>query len=568
MMSNMEVAWAFSQTADLMEIAGEDVFKSRAYRQAAREIASLDEDLGEIFSRGRLRDIPGIGKELERKIGELLTTGSFSAYDRLREKVPPSLTAMLEIPGLGTKSVRLIYERLGITNLDELEAAARGRKIRELPGMGSKTELAILRGIEMLRGRGGKVPIGLGLPLGEEMRSFLASLPEVVEVSLSGSLRRGKDLVGDIDLVAAVEEEDAERVLQIFSRHPKVKEVVERDSHRTLVRSTLGLAAELVLVSPRDYYLTVFRNTGSKAHWRQLEQYAARRDLKFDLPTVNSVEEFEKMVYRSLGLDYIAPELREDRGEITAAAEGRLPELVELADIRGDLHLHTNWSDGVNDLEQIIAAARLRGYRYIAITEHSKSLAISRGLNEERLLEQVEEIKKINRSYSDFRVLAGIEVDILGSAKLDFPDEVLSELDLVIASIHSGFRQEPDRITERILAALENPHVDILAHPTGRILARREPYAFDLERVMRTAVRTGTALEINASPDRLDLNDQNTQRFIEMGGFLAINTDAHDCRRLDDMKYGVFTARRGWASPRQVINTWPTADLLEWLNRS
>lgn len=568
MMRNMEVAWAFSETANLMEIAGEDGFRSRAYRQAARAIADLDEDIEELSAQGRLREIPGIGRELEKKINQLLATGSFPAYDRLREKVPPGLVAMLELPGLGVKSVRLIYEQLGITTLDELEAAARRRQIRELPGLGSKTELGILRGIEMLRSRGGRVPLGLAQPLGEELIGFLNSLPPVAGAALAGSVRRGCDLVGDVDLVAAAADEEAENVVQSFIRHPKVKDIIEIDSRRALIRSFLGVKVELVVVHPRDFLLTVFHNTGSRAHWEALEEFAASRDLKFTFPAnLNSVVEFEKAIYSGLGLDYIAPELREGRGEIAAADCRRLPQLVRLEDVQGDLHLHTNWSDGVNNLEQLVAAAKACGYQYIAITEHSKSLAISRGLNEERLRSQVEEIKRLNRQEKEFHILTGIEVDILGNATLDLPDDLLAELDLVIASIHSGFRQEPERITERILAALENPHVDILAHPTGRMLARREPYAFDLERVFHTAVKTKTALEINASPDRLDLSAENARRFIELGGYLAINTDAHDIRRLDDMKYGVITARRGWVEADRVINTWPLAKLLHWLKQ-
>ncbi|NPV93290.1 MAG: DNA polymerase/3'-5' exonuclease PolX [Firmicutes bacterium] len=567
MMKNMEVAWLFDQTADLMEIAGDDAYRVRAYRQASRSIADLDEDIETLYQQRRLQEIPGIGKELGKKIGEILTTGSFSFYDRLREKVPAGLVIMLELPGLGPKSVRSIYQGLGITSLEELEQAAREKKIRGLPGMGSKTELGILRGIEMLKGRGGRVPIGLALPLGEEMRSYLAGLPEVQGVEFAGSLRRWKDLVGDIDLVASVAETDWEKVLGGFAQHPRIKKVLEADPQRALVQTVLGVNIELIVVSPREFFLTVFRDTGSKAHWSALERYAADRRPDFSVGGCSSVSEFEKMVYLSLGLEYIVPELREDRGEIDAAASGTLPALVEVSDLRGDLHLHTDWSDGVNQLEVMVDAARRRGYEYIAITEHSKFLTISRGLTEERLLQQVEAIGKINRENPGLRVLTGIEVDILGDGQLDLPDHVLAEVDLVIASIHSGFRQEPERITRRLLAALENPNVDIVAHPTGRMLARREPYAFDLELVMRTAVQTRTALEINASPDRLDLNDEHARRFTEMGGVLAINTDAHDCRRLDDIRFGVMTARRGWVSADRVINAWPLDKLLEWLNR-
>jgi DNA polymerase (family 10) len=422
-----------------------------------------------------------------------------------------------------------------------------------------------LLGRKLFRRQSSRVPLGLALSFAQELQKYLESLPEVLNVSLAGSARRWKESVGDIDLVVATREPN--KVAEKFVKHPRLSHVLEQATDRILVCSRLGIKVELIQVPPEEFYLTVFRDTGSKAHWLHLEQVLAERGITPELVQGNSVEEFEKGVYAALGLAYIPPELREDQGEIEAAVQGKLPQLLELGDIKGDLHVHTNWSDGIHTLPQMADAARARGYEYIAITDHSKSLRITHGLSEKRILEQRKLIDQYNREHPDFRVLAGIEVDILSSSALDYPDDFLKDMDIVIASVHTGFKQDQKRLTERILTAIKNEHVDIIAHPTGRLLGRRDPYPLDLEEVLEVAATTQTAVEINASPDRLDLNDANSRRLAERGGLLAINTDAHDCRHLADMEFGVMTARRGWVEKNSVINSWPLKKLQRWLDK-
>lgn len=564
-MKNMQIALIFKEIADILQILGENEYKVRAYRRAVQAIQSLDENILVLHQQGRLLEIEGIGRELARKIADFLDAGSFEAYDQLKKRVPTGLLQILNIPGLGPKSVRLIYEKLGISSLEELEAAVQENKIRTLPGLGSKTEVTIMRGIEMLQRHKGKVPLGLALGLANNLQEYLELLPSVRNISLAGSVRRWRELVSDVDLVVATSEPSV--VVAKFLQHPCLDQVLEQESDRVLARTHLGIKVELVLVSPEEYALTVFRNTGSKDHWKRLEQIWSERGLSGQTDLNGSGLDFEKGFYNMLGLEYIPPELREGQGEIEAASQGTLPCLLEPKDIRGDLHVHTNWSDGVHNLVQMADAAKSKGYEYIAITDHSKSLAISHGLREEQVLEQQKLIAAYNQEHPDFRVLAGIEVDILSNSTLDFSDDFLKDMDLVVASIHSGFKQPEKQLTDRVLSALKNEHVDIIAHPTGRLLARREAYALDLEQVFQVAAETHTALEINASPDRLDLNDLNCRSLVKQGGLIAINTDAHDWQSLGDMQYGIMMARRGWVESKSVVNSWPLKKLLRWLKR-
>ncbi|NPV27106.1 MAG: DNA polymerase/3'-5' exonuclease PolX [Firmicutes bacterium] len=568
-MRNVEVAWVLAEMADLMEILGENIYKIRAYRKGAQSIENLEEDINQLNSTGQLEKVDGIGKKLANNIRELLTTGTFPEYEEIKQRVPRGLLNFLAIPGLGPKSVQLIYQHLGITSLDELEEAARSRKIRQLPGMGSKTELAILRGIDLLRNQGARVTLGIADPIAEELTGYLSTLPDVERVSITGSLRRRQELVGDIDLLVASTK--PARVREVFVKHPLIQEIVYEEGDRLVVLTTGGARCELLLVAPAQFFPTLLWSTGSKGHYQALQQIALEQGSGLDLTGLGGMApkewQSEEDIYRQLGLDYIPPELRENRGEIEAARRGQLPDLLELEHIRGDLHVHTDWSDGVHSLEEMAEAAQHRGYEYLAITDHSKSLAISRGLNEERLMYQRIKIEKLNEEFKDFRLLSGIEVDILSNGALDFSDDVLCDLDVVIASVHTGFKQEREQLTERVVAALKNEHVDILAHPTGRLLGRREPYALDVERVLEVARQTGTILEINASPDRLDLGDAHCRQAKNLGITMAINTDAHDWRRFDDMKYGVATARRGWLTKEDVLNTLPLDKLLKRLGR-
>jgi len=563
---NVEIAWVFYEIADLLEIKEDNPFKPRAYRKAARTIAKWGQPLA-TMSEARIRAIPGVGEALAAKILELLKTGKCEYHQKLRADVPLGLLEVLAIPGLGAKTARTLYQHLGITTIDELEAAAKARKIRTLPGLGNKTELAILRGIDMLRAGAGEAPIGVATAVGQDLAEFLAALPEVEHVSIAGSTRRMKEMIGDIDLVAAAAQPEA--VTGIFVKHPTVKEVLAHGETKVSAVTWLGIQVDLRVVHPGEFWSALHHFTGSKEHNVRLRGMAKDLGLKINeygifpdgqeesLP-VNSEED----VYKILGLPYIPPEIREDLGEIEAAMQGVLPGLVTLKDIRGDLHLHSKCSDGVGSIEEIIEAARSRGYEYIAITDHSQSLAIAGGLKEERLREQHDYIVKLNKGLEGFRVLRGIEVDILADGRLDYRDEILADMDIVIASVHSGFRQSREEMTARIVSAIQNPHVDILAHPTGRLLGRRDAYQVDLEKIFEAAAKYETVLEINASPDRLDLNAENARKASKDYDLkIAINTDAHHVSKLDDMYFGVGTARRGWLEKKDVINTYTVEEL-------
>ncbi|NLW08212.1 MAG: PHP domain-containing protein, partial [Clostridia bacterium] len=510
---------------------------------------------------------------------------------------------------------------------------ARQRQIRTLPGMGSKTELAILRGLEMLKEMQGQVTLGIARPLALLLQQQILAIPGVEQAEPAGSVRRGKEMVGDVDLVVAVQPDN--QVTAVMTRHPQVKKVLASEPDRLVLLTYLGVKIEIIMVKPEDFGATLFYATGARAHRRRLLRLAAIRGLEpaaLGLTTANwltaaaevqaelageespqdaepeqeglqdykteqansrplglpaappecscgrldarlpgglsEAEQEEAVFYKRLGLPYIVPELREDRGELAAALRGELPRLITLDDIRGDLHLHSNYSDGVDTIAALAAAARRRGYSYLAITDHSRSLVIARGLSGEKIKRQREEIDRLNERLEGIRVLAGIEVDILPDGRLDYDDETLRQFDLVIASVHSAFRQPEEQMMARLEAALRHPYVDILGHPTGRMLGRRQPYAADVNRIIELAAETGTILEINASPDRLDLNDVAVRLAKKRGVPIAINTDAHDSRRLADMEYGLLTARRGWLEPQDVVNTWELKRLLARLKRN
>lgn len=567
-MTNVEVAWILNDIADLLELAETNSFKIRAYRKAAKNILRLDRSLQELYKNGKLRDIPGIGTNLACKIQEILETGKCSYLEKLQQQVPAGLREMLAIPGLGPKSVRTIYEHLGIATLEQLAKAAEAKKIRNLPGMGSKTELSILRGVELVKKNARDYPLGIALPVAQSFTSQLSGLPEVERIEIAGSLRRGKEVVGDVDLVAVSLQ--PEKVMDVFVKHPQVKEVLVYGTTKSSVLTWLGVQVDLRVV-PRESFHTAWHHfTGSKEHNVRLRELARQKGLKVneygifqgdDPLEVNS----EIDICHFLDMDYIPPELREDTGEIEAALTGTVPVLLKPGDIRGDLHIHTLWSDGICDIGDMVEGARRRGYQYIAVTDHSRSLAIAGGLSEEKLERQHAEVRQLDQELSNFKLFTGIEVDILPDGKLDYPDEVLAQADVVIASVHSRFRQDRDTMTSRVEQAIKNPHVDILAHPTGRIIGRRKPYDLDLERIFEVAEKTGTALELNASPDRLDLKDTHVRQAKERGIPIAINTDAHDVMRLAEMKFGVITGRRGWLEKDDVINTFSLCRLQKWL---
>ena len=565
MMTNREVAEILYQIADMLEIKGEVIYKAMAYRRAADNILNLGRDINEVWREGKLREIPGVGKSLAEKLDELLRTGRLEYYEQLKEEIPPGVVAMLAIPEVGPKTAKLLFEKLGLTSVAEVERAAREGKLRTLPGLGEKSERKILAGIEALHRRSERIPLGTAWPVAQEILAALRQVRGVVQAEAAGSLRRMRATVGDIDLLVA--SADPEPVMDRFVSLPLVAEVSLRGPTKCTVILQNGLQVDLRVLPLERYGSLLQYFTGSKDHNVALRELALKQGLSLsEYGFKRDGEEIlcprEEDVYHTLGLEWIPPELRENRGEIEAAGRGQLPKLVELGDIQGDLHVHTNWSDGAASLEEMARAARARGYRYLVISDHTQSLGVARGLTPERLRQQRAEIERLNATFSDFRILQGAEVEIKADGSLDFPDEVLAELDVVVASVHSGLRQERERITARLVSAMRNPHVDIIGHPSGRILGQREASAVDMDELLRVAAETGTCLEVNAQPVRLDLDDVHIRRAIEMGVKLAINSDAHSVGGLDVMRYGVATARRGWAEAKDVINTRPLEELL------
>lgn len=566
-MRNEEVAWIFHELAEMLEFKEEDFFKIRAYKNAARILAELEEPLEEIRLRGDLTKIPGIGKNIAAKINEVLTTGRLQKLEDLSKEIPPGLLDIMSLPGIGPKRAALFRDSLGITSLGELAKAARAGRVRDLPGMGRKTERDIIRFIEMLADRGGRVLLATANILVDELKRYLKTLPGVADVEAGGSVRRWRDTVGDIDLVVAAG--DPGPVMDAVTAYPRISEVLERSGNRLNLQTKWGITVDIEVVPEEQFTLALFLNTGSRAHLSKLENYLA--DKGFNIKTAVSrsggVFRDEREIYSSLDLPYIPPEMREDLGEVEAASQNRLPRLLELEDIKGDLHIHTTWSDGLSTIEQAVKRAREKGYSYMALTDHSQSLRIARGLSLDKLKEQHEEIRSLNEKLDDFTVFTGIEVDILPRGGLDCPEEILKGVDLVIASVHSAFKQDSDTMTARIISAVENKNVDIIGHLTGRLINHREAYALDLEKVLDASARCGTILEINASPERLDLNDCNARRAKEKGIKMAVNTDAHDLKRMDEMSYGVSVARRAWIEPGDVVNTMPVGKMIKYIRK-
>ncbi|ADI02480.1 DNA polymerase/3'-5' exonuclease PolX [Syntrophothermus lipocalidus] len=555
MMDNQEIARILDEIADILDILGENPFKARAYRQVANHIYRMETDLHEVSKHHGLEGIPGAGKAIRAKLQELLETGDLKYYRELQEKVPPGVLEMLAIPGLGPKTVGAIYAQTGIDTLEKLYRAAQEKRIRELPGMGAKTEYNIKKGIEMLRSTRDSFNLGTVLPLALEFKNFLSGFDCVQIVEITGSVRRGKPVVGDIDILVGSAEEEAVR--EKVRRFRRVQEITEEKPGHVKGRLRPGIVFEVLIVPFGEFWRALVISTGSKTHREQIQPALDT----FDCSSAHSEED----VYRLLSMQYIPPELREGRGEIELARNFALPHLVTLEDIKGDLHIHTDWSDGAHSLREMVAAAAKLGYSYMAVTEHSRSLAVSRGLDVERLLAQGKLVEELNRENDGFKILTGIEVDILKDGSLDLPDEVLANLDVVIASIHSHFRLSRAEQTERVLKAVENPHVDIIGHLTGRLLGRRPGYEIDIEAVLKAAAQTRTALEINSYPDRLDIDEETAFKAKAKGIKIAISSDAHHRADLGLIKYGVINARRGWLSKEDVLNTLETEELMAYL---
>jgi DNA polymerase (family 10) len=570
-MSNYEIARIFTRIADLMEVQGDNPFKIRAYRKAADTIEGLTESLESIAERGALETVPNIGKGIAEKIDEIVRTGTASALEVLRARVPEGLPEILNISGLGPRTVQTLHAELGIASIDDLERAARAGRIRELPGMGTKTEENILHGIEGYRRRSERWPLGKALPYAENLVAALRAAPGLERLEIAGSLRRMRDTIGDVDLVGTARTPRA--VMEAFARLPQARETLLSGDTRTSIVTHEGLQVDLRLVKPEEFGALLHHFTGSRDHNIRLREMAEARGVKINEYGVFDVKTGEEInlggeeadLYRFLGLPYIPPELREDRGEIEAARAGKLPHLIEAGDIRGNLHGHTDWSDGAATLEVMVAAARELGHEYIAITDHSKTLGVAGGLDEERLRRQMAAIDALTAASPGIRVLKGIEVDILADGTLDLDPDLLNTLDVVVGSVHSHFKQDAETITARMIRAMESGCVDIIAHPTGRLIGHRDPYAVDVQRLIDAAVATKTALEINANPERLDLNDVYARRARDRGALISINTDAHHPNHFNLLPYGIATARRAWLEAEDVLNTWPLERLLAWL---
>ncbi len=570
-MKNQEIARAFSEIADLLELKGENPFRIRAYRKAAQNIESLSREI-EKLSEDELTAIPGIGKDLAGKIQEYLSRGSMEALESLRQEVPDGLTEIMSVPGVGPKTARLLFERLHVQDIEGLEALAREGRLQGLPGIKKKTEENILRGIEMLKRGRERQPLGKVLPVAEDMIERLKGVAGIGKLCLAGSLRRWKETIKDIDILAT-SSEPAE-VMNAFVSLPGVEEVLLKGPTKSSIVTAGGIQVDLRVVEEDSFGAALQYFTGSKAHNIRIREMALRQGLKVNEYGVFRESDGRKLggrkeedVYRLVGLPLIPPELREDTGEIEAAVEGRLPRLVSSSDIKGDLHVHSRWSDGSHSIEELVTAAREMGYSYIAVTDHSKGLGIAGGLSAEALLRQKREIDALNRKLRGFRVFSGVEVDIRSDCTLDLPDEVLSRLDFVIASIHSGFRQSAAQITKRLLSAMKNPCVRVIAHPTGRIIGERDAYEIDVKEFLRTAKETATVLEINAYPMRLDMPDRLAREAKRLGIAMAVSTDAHLTSQLEYMRYGVATARRAWLGPEDLINTRSLKDFERFLSR-
>ena len=570
--SNEEIARLFENMGTLLEIKGNAVFKVRAYQRAARTIDHLSFSLSDAVKDGTdLKQIPGIGKAINDKIHELLSTGRVSAYERLIVELPDGVLSLMDIPGIGPKTAMLITQDLGVSTVEGVELAARDGRVATLPRLGQKVADNILRHIHSLRTKDQRTPIGQALPLAEEVINNLRQMcPDIDLLFPAGSLRRWEETIGDIDLVGT--STNPEQAGDALASMDMVQEVLVHGPKKTSVVSEPGVQVDLRMGEPESFGALLQYFTGSQQHNIQLRDYANRMGLSLneygitDLKT-GAVEQFsdETAFYSRLGLPYIAPELRAGMWELDAAREARLPRLVEETDLRGDLHLHSDWSDGRDPIEAVVGAAAAQGYEYMALTDHSSGRGIANGLSPERLLDQIDILRSLQDKHS-IRILCGSEVDIRADGTLDYSDELLDRLDVVVASVHSAMGQDRDTMTQRIISAMHHPAVTIIGHLSTRLLARREPVEFDLDAVLQEARTTGTALEINASPERLDLKDTHAYRARELGAPLVISTDSHRHVDLGQRRFGAAVARRAWCEPSHILNTLPLDYFLSFIH--
>ena len=570
-MKNIEVAELLNEIADYLEFSNEP-FKVRAYRKAALVIGGLSEDVQELWKQNKLTDLPGIGEGISKKIDEFLKTGKLKYIDELKKKTPVDMEQLGSIEGIGPKTIMKLYEKLKVRNIADLENAAKQGKIQKIAGLGPTVQQNILKSIEFSRKSSQRVPLGFALSSAEEIINSFKTLKEVKRASIAGSTRRMKETIGDIDIL--VTSSNPSKVVDFFTKMPNVSGVLAKGPTKSSVRLKEGLQVDLRVVGDEIFGAALLYFTGNQQHNIILRRIAIERGLKlneyglFDRKTDKLVAgKTEEEIYKKLGLRYIEPEIREDEGEIEAARQNKLPKLIGYNDIKGDLQMHTEWSDGSNTIEEMALAAKKLGHEYICITDHTGKLAIANALDEKRILAQKKEIEKVNKKIDGVTVLHGTEVNITEDGTLDMNDKVLKQLNVVVGAIHSGFKNSKEKMTKRMIKAMENENVDIIAHPTGRLITKREPYEIDLEKVFDTAKSTKTAMEINSYPERMDLKDTNVRTAVKSGVKLVISTDAHNSDQLHFIRLGIGTARRGWAKKEDVINTRSLKDMLKMLKK-
>ncbi len=560
-MKNQEVAKLLYELADLLEIAGVE-FKPRAYRKAAQNIESTGLDIEELYKKDELKSIPGVGKSIEEKIKEYLETGKISKLEEMRKEIPIDIKNLSKIEGLGPKMIKVLYEQLGVKNLDDLEKVAREGKIRQLKGFGEKTEQNIIENIEIARKRQERLLLGFALKDALDIINLLKGHAE--KISLAGSMRRRKETIGDVDILAI--SKNSEKIMDIFTNMKNVEKVIVKGDTKSSVRLYGGLQVDLRIVGKESFGSALQYFTGSKEHNIELRKIAIKKGYKLNEyglfeNDVRIAGENEEDVYKMLGMQWIPPEMRENRGEIELALNGKLPKIVGYEEVRGDLQMHTEWSDGANKIEEMVQEARRLGHKFIAITDHVGSLKIAGGMDEEMVIEQGKEIEKIREKYEDIYIFHGVEANIMKDGELDVSNSLLSKVDVVLAGVHSAFRMNEKEMTNRIIKAIEHEYVDIIVHPTCRIIQKREPIKVDIEKVLQAAKDNNTIMEINAYPDRLDLNDTNTKLAVETGVKLSIGTDAHALEYLRYYELGTAVARRGWAKKEDIINTYTIDEL-------
>lgn len=571
MTKNAEVARVLKEISLLLEFEGKEPFKIRAYQRAVRSISALGEDVALLAERGVLTDIPGIGKGIAEVIKSYLETGEVAALSELRTRVPVKIMELDTIPGVGIKTIKTVYEQLGIKDLDSLEKAATEGKLSGLPGLGKKTEAQILDGIRVARSGIGRTLLADALSVAEDIETELRKIPEIRQLVIAGSVRRRRETIGDLDIL--VDATDPKTVMDAFVSLADVSSISAQGQTKSSVRLTNGIQVDLRVLPEESFGAGLQYFTGNVDHNVRLRAIAQKKGLRLNeyglYKEGNQVAgKDEHEIYKMLGLNFVPPELREDKGEVEAAQKNTLPTLIELTDIRGDLHSHTDQSDGKNTIEEMLDAAQKKGYDYYCVSDHTQSLTIANGMDEERLLRRIDEIDELNASGRwSFRILKGAEVDILPEGKLDITDDVLSQLDIVTVSIHSRMKDDKKTMTERVCHALENKYVHILGHPTGRLLLKRPEFEIDLDSVFDTSKKHNIIMELNAHPQRLDLNPGNLRAATKMGLKIAINTDAHWTTELDHMKFGVFQARRGWLTKNDVINAFPLKKMLSSIKK-